>query len=240
VDREEIERQDFPAARRGYDAAAVHEHLRRVADEFEALARRPAPGSLAEGASTRVQAIIEAAETSAQQLREDAGREASEHVERVGEAARELLAKLDRVHGELDALLSALKTTAQSVAGSLEALSRDVETLGRADRAGAVPTVEAAADEPGADEAGRLAEADEAVSSVEADEPVAAVPTVEAVAAPAANGALSDDEAGARLVALNMALDGAPRDEAGRYLAEHFDLPDLDALLDDVYASAGR
>jgi DivIVA domain-containing protein len=194
VDREEIERQDFPAARRGYDAAAVHEHLRRVADEFEALARRPAPGSLAEGASTRVQAIIDAAETSAQQLREDAGREASEHLERVGEAARELLAKLDRVHGELDALLSALKTTAQSVA----------------------------------------------VPSVEADEPVAAVPTVEAAAAPAANGALSDDEAGARLVALNMALEGAPRDEAGRYLAEHYELTDLDALLDDVYASAGR
>ena len=57
---------------------------------------------------------------------------------------------------------------------------------------------------------------------------------------PAANGARSDDEAGARLVALNMALEGAPREETARYLGEHFELPDVEALLDDVYASAGR
>ena len=88
VDRDEIERQEFPPARRGYDAAAVREHLRRVADEFEALAARPRPASLAEGASTQVRAILEAAEAGAQQLRDDAGREASDHVERVGEAAR--------------------------------------------------------------------------------------------------------------------------------------------------------
>ena len=50
----------------------------------------------------------------------------------------------------------------------------------------------------------------------------------------------SDDEAGARLVALNMALEGTPRDEAARFLAEHYALADLDALLDDVYSSAGR
>jgi DivIVA domain-containing protein len=213
VDRDEIERQDFPAARRGYDAAAVHEHLRRVADEFEALARRPAPGSLAEGASARVQAIVEAAETSAQQLREDATREASEHVERVGEAARELLARIDSLQAELDRLMSGLRTTAAGLAGSLDEVMREVGTL-----------------------AGR----DEVVAPAEADEPVAAVPTVAPAAAPAANGALSDDEAGARLVALNMALEGASRDEAGRYLAEHYELTDLDALLDDVYASAGR
>jgi polyhydroxyalkanoate synthesis regulator phasin len=58
--------------------------------------------------------------------------------------------------------------------------------------------------------------------------------------APAPNGARSADEAGARLVALNMALEGSPRDATARYLAEQFELPDLDALLDDVYASAGK
>ena len=36
VDRDRIERRDFPTGRRGYDPAAVDEHLRRVADEFEA------------------------------------------------------------------------------------------------------------------------------------------------------------------------------------------------------------
>jgi beta-phosphoglucomutase-like phosphatase (HAD superfamily) len=58
--------------------------------------------------------------------------------------------------------------------------------------------------------------------------------------APAPNGARSADEAGARLVALNMALEGSPRDATARYLAEQFELADLDALLDDVYASAGK
>jgi DivIVA domain-containing protein len=235
VDREEIERRDFPAARRGYDAAAVHEHLRRVADEFEALGRRPAPGSLAEGASARVQAIIDAAETSAQQLRDDAGRDASAHVERVGEAARELLAKLDRLQGELDRLLEGLKSSAESLTGSLDELSRDVGTLG-----GGAP----AAPAPAAAEPTQPPEpAPAAAEPTQPPEPApaAAEPTQPPEPAPAAaNGARSADEAGARLVALNMALEGAPRDETLRYLAEHFELPDLDALLDDVYTSAGR
>lgn len=52
--------------------------------------------------------------------------------------------------------------------------------------------------------------------------------------------ALSADAEGARLVALNMALEGKPRQETGRYLAEHFNIADRDALLDDVYAAAER
>ena len=203
MDRDEIERQDFPAARRGYDAGAVHEHLRRVADELEALAARPRSASLAEGTSTQVHSILEAAESSAQQLRDDAGREASEHVERVGEAAKELLAKLERVQGELDRLLTGLRATAESLAGSLDELSRDVGTLGAAQQAAPA-------------------------------EPAPAEP------APAGNGARSDDEAGARLVALNMALEGTAREETARYLAQHFELGDVETLLDDVYTSAGR
>jgi hypothetical protein len=61
-----------------------------------------------------------------------------------------------------------------------------------------------------------------------------------APAAPPSAGPRSDDEAGARLVALNMALEGTPREETARFLAEHYDLGELDVLLDDVYASAGR
>ena len=44
---------------------------------------------------------------------------------------------------------------------------------------------------------------------------------------------------GARLIALNMALNGTPREETARYLAENFELDDADALLDDVYSRAG-
>jgi hypothetical protein len=57
-------------------------------------------------------------------------------------------------------------------------------------------------------------------------------PTVEA---PSASG----DSEGARLIALNMALNGTPRAETDRYLAEHFVLDDREALLDEVYARAG-
>jgi hypothetical protein len=47
----------------------------------------------------------------------------------------------------------------------------------------------------------------------------------------------SDDTEGARLIALNMALNGTPREETDRYLAENFQLADRDGLLDEVYAS---
>ena len=49
---------------------------------------------------------------------------------------------------------------------------------------------------------------------------------------------ISNDEASARLIALNMALNGNTREEAASYLAEHFELEDPDALLDDVFARA--
>ena len=47
-----------------------------------------------------------------------------------------------------------------------------------------------------------------------------------------------DDTEGARLIALNMALNGTPREETDRYLAENFQLADRLALLDEVYSSA--
>jgi DivIVA domain-containing protein len=203
VERDEIERRDFPSARRGYDPAAVDAHLRHVADTVT----RQRPASVAEGTSTQVRAILEAAEAGAQQLREDAGREATGHVARVEDAARDMLEQLERLHGELDRLYAGLKTTAESLTGALEQLSRDVGTFG---------------------------------ASVE-PEPAASVgPAPGPPAAPRSDGARSDDEAGARLVALNMALEGTPREETARFLAEHYELADVDALLDDVYASAGR
>jgi DivIVA domain-containing protein len=48
-----------------------------------------------------------------------------------------------------------------------------------------------------------------------------------------------DDEEAARLVALDMALGGTPREETESYLAKHYALSDPGKLLDDVYALAG-
>ncbi len=200
MERDEIERPDFPSARRGYDPAAVDAHLRRVADEFDALgaaaAARPRDASLAAGTSAQVRAILEAAEAGATAMREQAGRDARGHVERVEDATQGMLQKLDRLQAELDRLLGGLKATAETLADSLGELSRDVGTVG------GEPELQ----------------------------PAPAPPAPER----------SDDEAGARLVALNMALEGTSRDEAARFLAEHYLLADADALLDDVYSSAGR
>jgi len=46
------------------------------------------------------------------------------------------------------------------------------------------------------------------------------------------------DEAEARLVAYSMVLDGKPRDEVARRLADELGFADSDALLDDLYARA--
>jgi hypothetical protein len=45
---------------------------------------------------------------------------------------------------------------------------------------------------------------------------------------------------GARLIALNMARNGTPRDTTQRFLNENFDLDDPEAILEEVYAGVGR
>ena len=205
VDRDAIERRDFPIGRRGYDQAAVDEHLRRVADQVERLAAAP-PSPLAAGASEQVRLIIEAAESSAAELRADAGRRAADHVARVQQASEAMLARLD----ELGTLLDGLRESGERLDEGLVRLREQAAELGADD------------------------------SAVAPDDGGAASPHGDDVAAaPAANGAAAD-EAGARLIALNMALSGTPREETARYLAEHFELPDPDSLLDDVYERAQR
>ncbi|HKG04246.1 MAG TPA: DivIVA domain-containing protein [Conexibacter sp.] len=61
-----------------------------------------------------------------------------------------------------------------------------------------------------------------------------------AVAALPAEPVAAADDAGARLVALELALNGTPREQAEAVLAEQFTLADRRELLDDVYAAAGR
>jgi hypothetical protein len=71
----------------------------------------------------------------------------------------------------------------------------------------------------------------------EAEEPAPA--EEEAPAEQARGGRSIRGAEGARLIALNMALNGTPRDETARYLSQNFDLDDQDSLLDEVYARVG-
>ena len=200
MDRDKIERRDFPTGRRGYDPAAVDEHLRRVADEFETQVHGPVP-SLSSGTADQVRLILEAAERGASEMQARAGEEASAHVTRVQESAEGLMAKLDQLEGELGRLLSALRASGERLTEGLAELQAEVGG------GSSVPEVEP------------IAEVD-----VEAELPEPVV----------------SDEAGARLIALNMALGGSSREETGRYLVDHFGIADPEALLDDVYARVGQ
>jgi hypothetical protein len=47
------------------------------------------------------------------------------------------------------------------------------------------------------------------------------------------------DDSEARIVAYSMVLDGRPREQVARHLAEELGFSDSDALLDDLYARVG-
>jgi DivIVA domain-containing protein len=82
--------------------------------------------------------------------------------------------------------------------------------------------------------------AEEPAPAVEEPEPEPEVEEAPAAAEEPARGGRSIRGAeGARLIALNMALNGTPRDETARYLSQNFDLDDQDSLLDEVYARVG-
>ena len=250
MDRDGIERRDFPTGRRGYDTQAVDEHLRRVADAFESQQAPPAAPSLASSTAEQVQHILEAAEQSVAEVQAQAGREAADHVAAVQEATSGMLSKLDQLEGELNKLLSALRASGERLSEGLAALQSDVAhgvTSPVPDFVPAEFTAPAGGSPPAADSPPATGSPPAAgsppASAAAPDSP--APPAPDSPAAPAADSPPAAtnghaDDAGARLIALNMALSGEPRDVTARYLREHFDLPDLEALLDDVYARAGQ
>src|SRR5215207_6942213 len=236
LDRDSIVRRDFPTHRRGYDPAAVDAHLDELAGEVEALQRRAAePATLSSQAGEQVRAIVQAAERGAQEIREAAAAEGREHVARVTEAAGRLRERIEQMERDVTQLMSDLRTDAARLRDDLAALHAGAGELSGADAAPATAAAEPAADEP----PWPPPEEDEAEAAEPATEPRAAAPAAPATephaAAPPGNG----DAAAARIVALDMALSGTPRDETGRFLAEHYDVPDRESLLDEVYAAAG-
>ena len=217
LDRSSIQRSDFPTVRRGYEPGAVDAHLRELADEVDGM--RPSAQPVAAAASSQVQRIIEAAETTADQLRTEAGDEAREHVHRVSTAARGLLERLGALEEELSTLMDGLREDAGRLAAELRSLERDV---------GEVASVPGLA----------VAELDlEPEPEPEPETETDGEPVLVDIEPP--EDKRVDDEEAARLVALDMALGGAPREETATYLAEHYALADPDKLLDDVYTLAG-
>ena len=125
-----------------------------------------------------------------------------------------MLQRVDAMESELGALVESLRTGANRLSADLSLLSGNMgELYTAAGDASAAPPVY----EP------------EPIVIVE-DEPEAA--PLEPAAAET-----EDDVEGARLIALNMALNGQTREETDKYLAENFDLADRTTLLDEVYAT---
>jgi hypothetical protein len=98
------------------------------------------------------------------------------------------------------------------------------------------PQPAARAQPAGADAAGDAAAAAQPATAQPglAERPAPEQSAPEQPAPPRAGG---DDVDGARLVALNMALNGESRADTDRYLAENFELADRPKLIDEVYAA---
>ena len=260
LDRQSIEKKDFPIGRRGYEPQAVDAHLSAIAEEVEELrsSTRRRSESLAGSASEQVRAIVEAAENTANQIqreaeseiqeirrearaeaqsaRDEASSQASEYLSRVSEATSAMLDRLGAIEQELSSLTESLRTGTSRVDSDLKLLQTNLAEVKGAISTGRELQPES---EELAEEEPIPAEPSEPEATFEdaapvADEPPEPEPEPEVPAA-AAEG--PGDVEGARLIALNMALNGTSRDEVDRYLAENFDLADRTALIDEVYAS---
>ena len=134
LDRQSIEKKDFPVGTRGYDPEAVDAHLapsRRRDRRLQGAARRRSD-TLASSASEQVRAIVEAAEHSASEIqraaedeareirdeatseanatREHAHREARDYVDKVSESTSAMMQRLDAMEQEMDALIESVRT----------------------------------------------------------------------------------------------------------------------------------
>jgi DivIVA domain-containing protein len=320
LDRQSIEKKDFPVGRRGYDPDAVDAHLKTLADEIDELKRsaRRKSETLASSASEQVRAIVEAAETSAADIqrqaeeeareirdeanseaestREQATAQARDYVGKVSESTSSMLQRLDAMESELGALIESLRTGSNRLNADLQLLEGNLTEVGEAvsprprfepeppaielelmeeevdvelvtPDGGRPPTYDPAEAtivqppgaeselEPVAHAAGPAARLDVAPPP-QFDEPLthsdadhSAYPNespAHADTVSAAGGmsslethpvAVADDDEGARLIALNMALNGTPREDTDKYLSENFQLADRPGLLDEVYAS---
>jgi DivIVA domain-containing protein len=270
LDRQSIEKKDFPIGRRGYDPDAVDAHLHALAAEVDELKRtaRRRSESLAAAASEQVRSIVEAAETAAADIqrqaedeareirveasneaattREHATSEAREYVGQVSESTGGMLERINAMENELNALIESLRTGSNRLNADLQLLEGNLASVKDAvvPRPRFEPEPGSATQPPAVAPAETIEQATPAVSPAEsfeqsvdvadaADDEVLTDASAESTA-PRANG--GDDDS-ARLIALNMVMDHASRDEIDRYLAENFRLTDRRALLDEVFSS---
>jgi len=304
LDRQTIEKKDFPIARRGYDPEAVDAHLQRLAAEVERLQRgsaagsaavtfssvpgevpveRSSPASIAIAASESVRMIVEAAESSAAGIesgareeaarirqeaeadalrtRDDAIAKSQGQVGAVREETSLMLERVDAMESEIGTLVESLRAGAGRLGADLSLLQGNMSELydaaGSGSEAGSgtpigagdaadreLPPIPEAAPDPSPHEEAPVVPPG-LFTATESDESPSDGPETEETSAdgteadvPAAGDAdREDDVDGARLIALNMALNGSSRKETDVYLRDNFDLPDRAALVEEAFAT---
>ena len=263
MERDQIVREDFPTSRKGWDPDAVRAHLESIA------ARLPKSDvSLADAAAERVGTIVAAAEATAAEIEQRAEREAEQLLSSAREEAdgivdrarEEAQGRIEQAQGAVESLVTQAEDLRSRVGSLGESL---IGTSAVAAPEAAVPGPESAAEpeidpepapepepdpEPEPEPEPEPAPDPEPVATGDAstDDLIAQLrggagaeaPT--AASSPVAAASSSEDLAAVRLVALNMAMDGAGRDEIETQIAQEFGtVAGLDALLDDVLARTG-
>ena len=192
----------------------------------------------------------EAADRDAERTREEALERARAHVAAVAQAAAGLLERVGSMDGEVGALVESLRAGASRLAGDLaavesghaRALRRRLRAHAEGPRSRAPARLSRALSRPSPSSALAAARAPPTPAaplrrrSADRRRPRPR-PARRAESSPPQAEAGAGDLDGARLVALNMALNGESRAETERYLAENFQLPDRLKLIDEVYAA---
>jgi hypothetical protein len=230
-------------------ASSASEQVRSIVEAAETSA-----GQIQKQAEDEAREIRTEASSEAQNTRTAATEQAREYVGNVSEATAVMLQRIDAMESELGALVESLRTGSNRLSADLQLLQGNLTELrgaaapsGRSSEPESSFEPDSVSEDPGAPpENAAVAEAidepgfSEPVFSYADTAPEHAQPP--RAVSPAAESAASyeeraDDTEGARLVALNMALNGTPREETDRYLEANFRLENRGALLDEVYAS---
>lgn len=261
---DEVESLERTQQSSGGLASTAAEQVRGIIDAAESSA-----AEIHRQADDEARRVAQDADAHAREVRERADADVAEHVQRVQEATDQLLARASTAESEVERLLDTLRTEAGSLVDGMRTRAESVRSELEQIRSGLPSLRQApggfAAAPPEVDVAG---EAEEELPAEETPDEFATEPSEpaeeEAVATPTETLAPDEPEPseaaeeetgteevaeptqqaiagaeGARLIALNMALNGTPREETAQYLSENFDLDDQDAVLDEVYSRVG-
>jgi vacuolar-type H+-ATPase subunit H len=253
MEREQIIRDDFPTARKGWSQDAVRAHLAAVAEAFPDPSTQTLPTPAADLTSDRVQSVIAAAESAATEMLSEAQSEAdrilgaaraeadricaarNQSEQKVTAADREAEGRIEQARGAVEGLIA----QADKLRSQVGALGRDLASSmpggsSQADEADPVFAPEPVVVPEAAPEPIRTGVAKPMSMRTPEPEPDAEVE----VTAPAISGS---DLGAARLVAMNMALDGSSRVQISRQITSEFgEIDNVDVLLDDVLRRANR